>query len=96
MVNERQKMLEAKLVNTEMKHQEKKVALSSEVAEVQTAMEETKNIISELSNVQNRMKSIAKEIEDMKTQSSLSNKENSSDKYDSFSDFKKIVIESFY
>lgn len=89
-------MLEAKLANTEMKLQEKKVALSSEVSEVQTAMEETKNSISELSNVQNRMKSITKEIEDMKTQSSLSNKENSSDKYGSFSDLKKFVVESFY
>jgi predicted nucleic acid-binding Zn-ribbon protein len=54
-----------------------KVALSNEVSEVQSAKEETKNLMSELSTVQNRIKSTTKEIEDMKTHSSLANKENS-------------------
>jgi chromosome segregation ATPase len=85
--NEKQKMLEAKLANIEMQLQEKKMALASEVSEVQLAKEETKNIMSKIHSVQNRMKSITKEIEDMKTQSSLSNKENSNDKYVSFPDF---------
>ena len=85
-------MLEAKLANIEMQLQEKKMALASEVSEVQSAKEETKNIMSKIHSVQNRIKAITKEIEDMKTQSSLSNKENSNDKYVSFPDFKNDLL----
>lgn len=78
--NEKQKALETKLSNVEMKLQEQKKALSREISEIQSAKEDAKNTMSQLTSMQNRIKGLTKEAEDMKTKTSSSNKENISEK----------------
>ncbi|KAI9556924.1 hypothetical protein GHT06_016718 [Daphnia sinensis] len=78
--NEKQKALETELSNVEMKLQEHKKALSRELSEIQSAKEDVKNTMSQLTSIQNRIKSLTKEAEDMKAQTSSSNKENISEK----------------
>lgn len=80
-ISEKQKALEAEVVNTEMKLESQKKVLAEEISKLQTAKEETKCIESKLANVQGRIKSLTKELEDMKHQTSSSDKENISDKY---------------
>ncbi len=65
-----------------MKLESQKKVLAEEISKLQTAKEETKCIESKLANVQGRIKSLTKEMEDMKHQTSSSDKENISDKYD--------------
>lgn len=84
MANEKQKALETKLSNVEMKLQEQKKALSREISEIQSAKEDAKNTMSQLTSMQNRIKGLTKEAEDMKTKTSSSNKENISEKYEPF------------
>lgn len=82
--NEKQKALEAVLSNIEMKLQAHKTSLSEEISEFQSAKEDVKNTMSQLTNIQGRIRDLNKEAEEMKTITSSSNKENISEKYNTF------------
>ena len=63
-----------------MKLEDQKKFLAEENSKLQVAKEETKTIESKLTSTQNKIKSLTKEIEDMKHETSSSDKENISDK----------------
>ena len=81
MTNDKQKMLESEVVNVEKKLETQKKILSEENSKLQAAKEETKLIESKLVSAQTRAKALTKEIEDMKQQTSSTDKENISDKF---------------
>lgn len=79
--SEKQKLLEAELVSVKMRLKARKKAVAEENSKLQAAKEETKVIESNLSSVQNKIKSLTAELEDMEKPTSSSDNENISEKY---------------
>ena len=72
--------MEAELTATEAKVSAKKRAVAEEAAKLKTAQEEDKIVESKLKEARNRLKSLSKEMEELKTEKASGNKENVADK----------------